>query len=52
MTTARHKLNELNVLFALMIAALLGGVTGSWAVFWIAAFALILGSLHSGSIRP
>jgi hypothetical protein len=52
MTTARHKLNEFNVLFALMVAALLGGVTGSWAVFWIAAIVLVLGSLHSGSIRP
>ncbi len=49
--SAKHKLNSANVLGALLIAGLLGGVTGSFGVFLIAVCALIVAGYHAGDIR-
>ena len=49
--SAKRKLNSANVVGALLIAGLLGGVTGSWSVFWIAAVALFVTAYHAGDIR-
>jgi hypothetical protein len=34
--SARKKLNAANFLGSFIVAGLIGGVTGSWIVFWIA----------------
>jgi hypothetical protein len=49
--SAKHKLNSANVLGALLVAGLLGGVTGSFGVFLIALIALLVASYHAGDIR-
>jgi hypothetical protein len=49
--SAKHKLNGANLLGILLVAGLLGGTTGSWAVFWITGVALFLTAVHSGDIR-
>lgn len=48
---AKKRLNSANMLGILLVAGLLGGMTGSWTVFWIAAIALFATSVHSGDIR-
>jgi len=48
---ARTKLNEIHVMIALVGAAVLGLVTGSWVVFAIVLALLLAAKLHSGAIR-
>ena len=48
---ARLKLNAAFVQGAVVIAAIVGGVTGSWVVFGITAAALIGAAYYSGEIR-
>ena len=50
--SAKHKLNSANFTGILLVAGLLGGVTGSWGVFWIAAISLSVAAYHAGDIRP
>lgn len=49
--SAKHKLNSANLVGILLIAGLLGGLTASWPVFWIAAIALFATAVHAGDIR-
>jgi hypothetical protein len=49
--SAKQKFNGANLIGVLLIAGLVGGITGSWAVFWITGVALFLTALHSGDIR-
>ncbi len=48
---AKQKLNSASALGALLIAAIIGGLTGSWTVFVIVAIVLIATAIHSGEIR-
>ena len=48
---AREKLNGHHVPGALGLAAVVGGLAGSWALFTVVAAALIAGSVYSGEIR-
>ena len=48
---ARQKLNAAHIFGCIIIAAMFGGVTGSFVVFVIAAAVLIAGSIESGGIR-
>jgi hypothetical protein len=47
----RQKLNQAYVNGTFVIAAGVGLITQSWAVFWLAAIVFVVGSLHSGDIR-
>lgn len=49
---ARQRLNSLYSFGALMIAAVLGGATGSWVVFILSAGVLTGLLVHGGDIRP
>ena len=49
---AREKLNRFHIIGSLGVAAIIGGLAGSWLVFGIVATALIAGSIHMGEIRP
>jgi hypothetical protein len=48
---AKQKLNSIHTLAVLAVAGLIGGITGSWAVFAIVAAALWLAAVNSGEIR-
>jgi hypothetical protein len=48
---ARQKLNQAYLNGALVIAAVIGAVTQSWTVFWLAALFAAGISLHAGNIR-
>jgi hypothetical protein len=48
---AREKLNQAYLNGALAFAAVVGAVTQSWTVFWIAAIIVVASNLHSGGIR-
>jgi hypothetical protein len=48
---AKRKLNSANVLGALVVAGLIGGGTGSWAVFCIALAGLLGAAVIAGDIR-
>ena len=48
---ARHELNTIHVFGSLVVAAFIGGLIGSWAVFAAVAALLIAGSVYSGDIR-
>jgi hypothetical protein len=48
---ARHKLNEAHFLGAVLWAGVIGAVTGSWIVFFIALGILLALSIHGGAIR-
>ena len=48
---ARQELNKFHIVGGLGLAAILGGLAGSWAVFFIAAVVLIGSSLYVGEIR-
>lgn len=50
--TARHKINAAVLNGALGIALLAGFATGSVAVFLLALAVLLLGTYHSGELRP
>lgn len=49
--SAKHKLNSANVLGALIVAGLAGGITGSFGVFLTAFAVLCVLGWHSGDIR-
>jgi hypothetical protein len=49
--TARHKLNAAYFQGALIIAGILGAVTESYLVFFIALASLLVGNLLAGEIR-
>jgi hypothetical protein len=49
--TAKHKLNGAYVMGAVLIAGLIGGVFGSWFIFFLALGVLVAVSVHDGSIR-
>lgn len=49
--SAKHKLNAAHFLGAVVVAALLGAVTGSFAVFGIAPAALLVAGYLAGEIR-
>ncbi|WP_075091240.1 hypothetical protein [Planctomyces sp. SH-PL14] len=49
--SARQKLNNAHVHGALIVAALIGAVTGSWAVFLLSALVGLAMAIHSGGIR-
>jgi hypothetical protein len=44
-------LNAANLLGALLIAGLVGGMAGSWAAFGLALLALLVAAYHAGDIR-
>jgi hypothetical protein len=48
---ARQKLNQAYLNDALILAAVAGAATGSWAVFWLAAVFAAGSSLYGGNIR-
>lgn len=49
---ARAKLNEAYLIGSILLAAVVGGLAGSWTVF-VVTFIVLLGSnLYSGDIRP
>ena len=48
---AKQKLNSLHTSSVLVVAALFGGMTGSWAVFLIVAAVLWVAAVSSGDIR-
>lgn len=49
---ARRKLNAANVNAALVIAGLIGGLSGSWVVFGVALTGLLVSGVLAGDIRP
>jgi len=48
---AKQKLNSIHMLGGLAVAALVGGMTGSWIVFLIVAAVLWGTAINSGDIR-
>jgi hypothetical protein len=48
---AKQKLNSIHGLSVLAVAGLIGGMTGSWAVFLIVAVVLWVAAVSSGGIR-
>ena len=48
---ARHKLNEIHLLGAVGIAAIVGALAQSWTVFFIAVAILVGGSIYAGDVR-
>jgi hypothetical protein len=48
---AKHKLNSAHFCGAMLIAALIGGLTGSWLVFVVALAALLVAAYLAGDIR-
>lgn len=51
MVTARDKLNGASLNGALIVAALLAALTGSWNVFFLALLALVFSAVLAGDIR-
>jgi len=49
---ARQKLNLIHVSGALLLAAILGGLLQSWAIFLITSAILIADAVYGGDIRP
>jgi hypothetical protein len=49
--SARKKLNYAYLNGAIVVAGLVGGLTGSWPVFFIAATALCVGAIYAGDVR-
>ncbi len=48
---ARQKLNQAYLFGALALAALVGALTQSWTVFWLAALVAAGSNLYLGNIR-
>jgi len=48
---ARQKFNKHHVIGSFGVAAIVGGLAGSWTVFAVVAAVLIAGSVYSGEIR-
>ncbi len=49
---ARQKLNVINVYGILILAGVIGCLTGSWTVALIAGSVLLACAVHTGGIRP
>lgn len=49
---ARQKLNQAYLNGALVLAAVVGIATQSWAVFWLAVIFVVGSSFYAGDIRP
>ena len=49
--SARGKLNSAHVNGALLVAGLIGGLTGSWTIFGLALGGLLLTKVLGGDIR-
>ena len=49
---ARQKLNRSYIQGGLLIAALVGGIAGSWSVFFVALAIFIALSFYTNEIRP
>ena len=49
---ARTKLNRHHIVGALGVAAIVGGMAGSWLVFAAVVAVLIASSVGAGEIRP
>jgi hypothetical protein len=49
--SAKHRLNAAHFYGSVVVAGLLGWVTGSVTVFLIALAALLVAGLHAGDIR-
>ncbi len=49
---ARQKLNVANVYGVLILAGIVGWLTGSWTVCLIAGGVLLISALYEGGIRP
>jgi hypothetical protein len=49
--SAKHKLNAAHILGSLLLAGLVGWVTGSPAVFLIALVASLIAGYYAGDIR-
>ena len=48
---ARTKLNRANIAGSVVVAAVIGGLAGSWPVFFVVTAILLGLSLSDGSIR-
>jgi len=48
---AKQKLNSSNMLWVVLIAGLMGAITGSWIVFLLAMIVLLAAAPNSGDIR-
>ena len=48
---ARTKLNTIAIYGSQAIAAIFGGMSGSWSVFAVVAALLLAGSIYAGEIR-
>jgi hypothetical protein len=48
---ARRKLNSGHLNGALLVAGLIGGLSGSWTIFGLAVVGLVFTKLVSGDIR-
>ena len=49
--SARKKLNYTHITGAIGVAAIIGGLTGSWPVFFVTAAALLAGAVYTGDVR-
>lgn len=49
--SARKKLNYSHITGAIGIAGIIGGLTGSWPMFFVTAAALVIGAIHTGDVR-
>jgi hypothetical protein len=49
--SAKHKLNSVHFLGSLGLAGLVGGVSGSWLVFFIALAGLLVAGFMARDIR-
>lgn len=49
--SAKHKLNEANLLVCLLIAALVGGFTQSFLAFVFTLLVMSAAAIHGGSLR-
>jgi hypothetical protein len=49
---ARQQLNRAFVNGSLLLAAVVGALTGSWLIFGLSLAALVVGNLYAGAIRP
>jgi len=48
---ARHKLNYIMLSIYVVLASVIGILSGSWAVFWIALAMAVIAGLLSGDVR-
>jgi len=48
---ARHKLNYIMLSIYVVLAGVIGILSGSWAVFWIALAIAVIAGLLSGDVR-